>query len=88
MIESIGIILTVLGSALGLIGAWGTSSKDQRVRHLGFACWVVNSPLIVISLAGIASGVWAGLNAWCFVPLNLCYWYTAMRGYRNTTEAR
>ena len=88
MIEGIGIILAVMGSALGLIGAWGTSSKDTRLRHFGFTCWIINSPMIVISLIGIATGFWAGLNAWAFVPLNLCYWYTAMRGYRNTREVR
>jgi hypothetical protein len=88
MIESIGIILAVLGSVLGLIGAWGTSSTKPEIRHFGFTCWIINSPMIVISLIGIATGLWAGLNAWCFVPLNLCYWYTAMRGYRNTTGVR
>lgn len=88
MIEWIGILLAVAGSVLGLIGAWGTSSKTLWLRHFGFTCWIINSPMIVVSLAGIALGVWQGLNAWAFVPLNLCYWYTAMRGYRNTREAR
>ena len=84
----LGIILAIGGSLLGLIGAWGTSSADLKTRHLGFTCWVINSPMIAISLTGIALGYWAGLNAWAFVPLNLCYWYTAMRGFRNTKEAR
>ena len=84
----LGLVLAIGGSILGLIGAWGTSSADLKTRHLGFTCWVINSPMIAISLAGIASGYWTGLNAWAFVPLNLCYWYTAMRGFRNTKEAR
>ena len=88
MIEGIGIILAVMGSALGLIGAWGTSSKDPKTRHLGFTCWIINSPMIVISHIGIATGFWGGLNLWAFVPLNLAYWYTATRGFRNTREAR
>ena len=88
MIEIIAAAIAILGSILGLIGAWGTSSKDLKTRHFGFTCWIVNSPMIVISLVGIATGFWAGLNAWAFVPLNLCYWYTAMRGFRNTREVR
>jgi len=88
MIEIIAAAIAILGSILGLIGAWGTSSEDPKMRHFGFTCWIVNSPLIVISLIGIATGFWEGMNAWAFVPLNLCYWYTAMRGFRNTREAR
>jgi len=84
----LGLVLAIGGSILGLVGAWGTSSKNTRIRHLGFTCWIFNSPMIVISLIGIATGFWEGLTAWAFVPLNLAYWYTATRGFRNTREAR
>jgi hypothetical protein len=88
MIETLGVIIAVLGSALGLIGAWGTSSKIKRTRHFGFTCWMINSPLIIISMIGIAIGIWEGMNVWAFVPLNLVYWGTAARGFLNTREAR
>jgi len=86
MIEIVGYVLAIGGSVLGLAGAWGTSSKDLKTRHFGFSCWILNSPMIVISHIGIATGFWSGLNAWAFVPLNLCYWYTATRGFMNTKE--
>jgi len=84
LLSLLGLTLAVLGSVLGLMGAFGTSSKYIGIRHWGFTCWVLNSPLIVVSLIGIAVGVWDGLNVWAFVPLNLAYWYTAFRGWRNT----
>jgi len=83
----LGYLLAILGALLGIVGAWGTSAKDQRIRHFGFTCWLLNSPMIVISLIGIATGFWGGLNAWAFVPLNCIYWFTAYRGFMNTKEA-
>jgi hypothetical protein len=79
-----GIIIAVTGSVLGIAGAWMMASKDIKVRHFGFTCWLLNSPLIVISLIGIAMGIWEGINAWVFVPLNVIYWGTAVKGWRNT----
>jgi len=80
----VGLIIAILGSVLGVIGAIGTSAKNPKTRHFGFTCWLWNSPMLVISMIGIATGFWEGLNAWAFVPLNLIYWFTAWRGWRNT----
>ncbi len=79
-----GLLLSLIGSVLGIIGAWYTASKITHERHFGFTCWLWNSPMLVISMIGIATGFWEGLNAWAFVPLNLIYWFTAWRGWRNT----
>ena len=81
-----GLLLSLIGSVLGIIGAWYTASKITRERHFGFICWVVNSPMIVISLIGVGCGLWEPLAAICFVPMHTIYWFTAMRGWRNTRE--
>lgn len=73
-----GLLTAGLGSALGLAGALLTSEKSRENRHLGFKCWLVNSPLLIISLACY--------GAWALIPLNACYLYTAWNGYRNTKE--
>jgi len=83
----IGNILAIIGSVLGLIGAWGTSSKDRRLRHFGFTCWVINSPALVLSMIGIALGWWKGITIIPLIVLNLIYWGTAARGFLNTRGA-
>jgi hypothetical protein len=84
MIQEIGFTIAVIGAVLGLIGAWATSSIHKKVRHLGFLCWTINSPLIVISLIGIVTGWWEGMTALALIVLNTVYWGTAIRGWKNT----
>ena len=83
----LGIILAIGGSVLGLIGAWGTSSADLKMRHLGFTCWVINNPALVLSMIGIALGWWKGITIIPLIVLNLIYWGTAARGFLNTRGA-
>lgn len=79
-----GLLLAVTGSILGLIGAWGTSAKDQQIRHFGFFLWTLNSPMLVLSMIGIALGWWESMSILPMIILNLIYWGTAVRGYLNT----
>lgn len=76
LVTVIGVVTAVVGTTLGLVGAWLTSAADQPTRHRGFACWLVNSPALCISLACY--------GAWLLIPLNLAYFVTAWRGWRNT----
>lgn len=84
MIAYIGFTLAATGSILGIIGAWYVSCKEREQQHKGYTLWLINSPMIVVSLLGIAFGYWEGLNALALSPMNVIYWYTAMRGWRNT----
>jgi len=79
-----GLLLSLIGSALGIVGAWYTASKITRERHFGFACWLINSPMIMISLIGVGCELWEPLAAICFVPMHTIYWFTAWRGFLNT----
>ena len=79
-----GLLLSLIGSALGIVGAWYTASKITHERHFGFACWLINSPMIVVSLIGVGCGLWEPLAAICFVPMHTIYWFTAWRGFLNT----
>jgi cytochrome b subunit of formate dehydrogenase len=40
--------------------------------------------MTLLSLIGVLLAVSGSVLAWAFVPLNICYWYTAARGWRNT----
>ena len=84
LIQISGYSLAISGAILGVAGAWLTAAKETDRRHKGFLCWIVNSPLIVLSLIGIAAGWWTGLTAAALVPLNMIYFGTAVRGWMNT----
>lgn len=81
----IGMALAIAGSVLGVLGAyWVSDDSNKKIRHRGYGVWLINSPMIIISLVGIGLGWWEGLNALIFVPMNLIYWGTAARGWWNT----
>lgn len=80
----VGLLLAIIGSVLGITGAYWVADERKWIQHRGYTLWLINSPMIVISLLGIAFGVWVGLNAAALIPMNTIYWYTAMRGWRNT----
>ena len=80
----LGYLLAIGGSALGALGAWGTSSRHRHIRHIGFLLWITNSPMLVISLIGVSFGWFEPLSALILAPLNLLYWCTAARGWMNT----
>jgi hypothetical protein len=81
-----GYVLALGGSALGIAGAIGTSSKALWLRHLGFLLWIVNSPMLVVSMIGVALGWFEPVSVIILAPLNSVYWITAIRGFRNTRQ--
>lgn len=82
-LEAVGVFLSIMGVILGLGGAWYTAQKTQKQRRFGFLLWLINSPMIVLSLFGIAQGWWTGLGAYILVVLNMMYFYTAYVGYAS-----
>lgn len=80
----IGYIMAFIGSFFGLIGAYLTSSKDEYQRHLGFLCWITNSPALVLFMAGVTFGWFEPVSAFILIPLNAVYLFTAVRGYLTT----
>ncbi len=81
-----GLIISVACALLGITGAWFTASHHLSERHFGFTCWVINSPLVVLSLVGLYLGWWESLSAICLIPMHLIYWGKACRGFRNTRD--
>lgn len=83
-IAFLGYNLAFWGAVFGLAGAYYTSSPDVKDRHIGFFLWVLNSPMLVGSMIGVAFGWFAPISAFILVPLNCIYFLTAYRGYLNT----
>jgi hypothetical protein len=83
-----GWVVAALGTLFGIIGAIYTTADNDRQRRIGYTCWCINSPCLVISLVGTSFGWFEPLSVFILAPLNLFYWFTAYRGLKNNTAKK
>lgn len=83
LILAIGWVMAALGTVFGIIGAIYTTADNDRQRRIGYTCWCINSPCLVVSLVGTAYGWFEPMSVFILAPLNLFYWFTAYRGFAN-----